>query len=69
MVGYALVRALPSLALNLGGAVVAALLIMRSPTNALEPIAAVIFPGIVTALKESRPSEPLDVSKLTGGPP
>lgn len=69
MVGYALVRDLPSLALNVGGAVIAALLVVRSPSSAIEPIAAVLFPGIITALAKSKPSEPLDVSKLTGGPP
>ena len=64
MVGYALVRDLPALALNVGGVVIAALLVIKSPSAALEPIAAVVVPGVITALAKSRPSEPLE---LRGG--
>jgi hypothetical protein len=66
MVGYALVRELPSSLSIVSGCVVAVVLIMRAPGASLEPIAALVVPAIISALARSRPAEPLDVSKLSG---
>jgi hypothetical protein len=67
MVGYALVRELPSTLSVVSGCVVAVVLILRSPSALLEPIAALVVPAIVSALARSRPAETLDVARLSGG--
>lgn len=57
MVGYAFVRELPYTAMVVGGTVLAVVFVMRSPGSALEPLAAVVIPAVVSALGRSRPAE------------
>lgn len=57
MVAYAFVRELPYTAMIVGGSVLAVVFVVRSPGSALEPLAAVIGPAIVSALGRSRPAE------------
>jgi hypothetical protein len=68
MVAYALVRELPNSLSVIGGVIVAIVLILRSSSSVLEPLAAAILPGVISALARSRPVEPLDVARLTGAP-
>lgn len=65
MVAYAFVRELPYTSMIIAGAVVAVVFVFRSPGSALEPLAAVIAPAIVSALGRSRP--PDDAARIGGG--
>jgi hypothetical protein len=56
MVAYAFVRELPYTTMVVAGAVVAIVFVMRSPGSAVEPLAAVIVPAIVSALGRSKPA-------------
>lgn len=57
VVAYAFVRELPYTMMVVSGAVVSVVIVFRSPGSALEPIAAVVIPAIVTALGRSRPAD------------
>jgi hypothetical protein len=57
VVAYAFVRELPYTMMVISGAVVSVVIVFRSPGSALEPIAAVVIPGIITALGRSRPAD------------
>ncbi len=66
MVAYAFVRELTYLALVLGGTALSVVLAYRSPGE-LVTIAPMGVSAVLAILGKSRPSEPLDVSKMTGG--
>jgi hypothetical protein len=57
VVAYAFVRELPYTMMVISGAVVSVVIVFRSPGSVLEPIAAVVIPGIITALGRSRPAD------------
>ena len=57
VVAYAFVRELPYTTMVVAGAVVSVVIVFRSPSSTLEPLAAVIIPAIVSALGRSRPPE------------
>lgn len=56
MVAYAFVKEMPSLAAVISGVVFGIVLISRSSQSSLEALGAVILPGIVDALRRSKPS-------------
>lgn len=57
MVGYALVRELPALAMVTSGAVVAIVLLLRSPASGYEAIASALLPAVIAALSRSQPAD------------
>jgi hypothetical protein len=67
MVAYAFVRVLPQTATVFVGGALAIVLVDKAPQAAWAPIAAIALPAAVSALGNSRPSEPIDFSKFTGG--
>jgi hypothetical protein len=66
MVAYAFVRELPYVTIVVGGTAVAMTLVFRSP-GSLEPIAAVVFPAMLTVLGKSRPADSKFDARAQGG--
>jgi hypothetical protein len=56
VVAYAFVRELPYTAMVTGGTLLAIVIVLHNPASALEPLAAVIAPAIVSALGRSKPA-------------
>ena len=57
MVAYALVRELPALSMVLSGAVVAVVLVTRTPATTLEAVASAVLPIVIAALSRSQPAD------------